>query len=142
MLLSLVCALAGALAVSVSPAEAGPSASLGTFCGAAETSQFSSLSGLGVAGGSTARGTTAREPSSTEAATEVPAGIKGGKNFRVTIPVYFHVVHDGPIANLTQKQIDDQMRVLNSASPGSRAASTRASASSSPASRAPTTRSG
>jgi hypothetical protein len=109
----LVCALAGALAVSVSPADARPSASLGAFCGAAGTSQFSSLARLGVGSVSTARGGTEREPSSTETAIEAPPGVKGRKNFRATIPVYFHVVHDGALANLTQKQIDDQIRVMN-----------------------------
>jgi len=68
-----------------------------------------------VAGNTAARGFDGqREPTSNEVATEVPPdAAKGGKNFRATIPVYFHVVHDGPVANLTQKQIDDQIRVMS-----------------------------
>jgi len=114
---ALACALAAVLAVAVSPAGAKAvqaRASLGAFCGAASTSQFTSLSRLGV-GATAARGESRelREPASTETAIEAPAGVKGGKNFRATIPVYFHVVHDGALANLTQKQIDDQIRVMN-----------------------------
>ena len=97
---ALVSALAALLAVSASPAGAGSQASTattaGTFCGAAEASPFNSLAGF-TATGTAARGTDQhREPSSSETAIEVPPGAaKGGKSFRATIPVYFHVVHDG-----------------------------------------------
>ena len=108
-------AFTGAIAVfaalSVSPASAN------TYAAAAEpadscASLFSSLSSFGA---SAARGDEIREPGSTETAEEVPAGAKGkgGPNFRVTIPVYFHVVHDGPIGNVTQEQIDSQISMLN-----------------------------
>jgi hypothetical protein len=65
---------------------------------------------------SAARGASAfvREPDH-GLAEEVPASAKGkgGRDFRATVPVWFHVVHDGPIANLTQEQIDAQIGVLN-----------------------------
>jgi len=144
---ALVCAITAAFAVTVSPAQAKSGkagASLGAFCGAASTSQFSSLSRFGAAP-STARGASSeqREPGSSEAALEVPPdGAKGGKNFRATIRVYFHVLHDGAIANLTQKQTDDQIRVMNFGFAGLEGGYDTASASSSPASRAPKTRSG
>jgi len=142
---ALVCAITAAFAVTVSPAEAkNGNRSLGAFCGAASTSQFSSLSRFGATA-TTARGVSSeqREPGSTETALEVPAdGAKGGKNFRATIRVYFHVLHDGAIANLTQNQTDDQIRVMNFGFAGLEGGYDTASASSSPASRAPKTRSG
>jgi len=38
---------------------------------------------------------------------------KGGPNFRATILVHFHVISDGEIGDVTQAQIDEQMRILN-----------------------------
>ena len=78
---------------------------------------FDSLSLL--RGGSAARsagGDVLREPDH-GLAEEVPASAKGkgGKSFRATIPVYFHVVHDGAIGNVSQDAIDAQMRMLNMA---------------------------
>jgi hypothetical protein len=72
---------------------------------------------LSAAGSSLARGGSGdfvREPDH-GLAEEVPASARGrgGRDFRATVPVWFHVVHDGPIANLTQEQIDAQIRVLN-----------------------------
>ena len=112
----LVLAVAVALvaAFSVPPASAAGTHSAsgtGAYC-TAGSELFSSLGGLTTAGAAT-RGDEAREPASSETAIEVPRSGKSGPNFRATIPVYFHVVHDGPLANLTQKQIDDQMSVLN-----------------------------
>jgi hypothetical protein len=61
------------------------------------------------------RGSMRREPNLGQVATDLPALAKGkaGRNFKVTIPVYFHVVTDGSIGNLTAKQISDQIAVLN-----------------------------
>ena len=101
-------------AFSASPASAGGTHSSPGAAGVCTPGSdlFTSLRGLtGV--GSAARGDEAREPSSSEVAIEAPSSGKGGPNFRATIPVYFHVVHDGATANLTQKQIDDQMTMLN-----------------------------
>jgi hypothetical protein len=102
-----VAILAALAAWTAAPAAAGTT----TGTAAIDCAAFDSLDNLTT---SAARGDDAREPNSTESAVEVPPGSKkGGKNFRATIPVWFHVVHDGPIANLTQKQIDAQMTVLN-----------------------------
>src|SRR5215204_273649 len=51
---------------------------------------------------------------------ELPASAKGkgGKSFRATIPVYFHVVHAGGVGNISDKVIAEQMRVLNAAFAG------------------------
>ena len=107
VLVAAVVAVAALAAWSAAPAAARSTA--GTA--AIDCSAFNSLDNLTT---SAARGDDAREPNSTETAVEVPAGSKkGGPNFRATIPVWFHVVHDGPTANLTQRQIDEQMTVLN-----------------------------
>jgi hypothetical protein len=61
------------------------------------------------------RGFDAREPVSNDVVADLPASAQGkaGKNFRATVPVYFHVITDGSIGSLTNKQISDQMSVLN-----------------------------
>ncbi len=61
------------------------------------------------------RGEFVREPDLAEVHQDLPASAKGraGRNFAVTVPVYFHVVTDGEIGNLTKAQIAAQMRVLN-----------------------------
>src|SRR3954469_12258965 len=58
-----------------------------------------------------------KEPSLTEPTSPLPDNARGkGANakFRATIPVYFHVVSpDGTIANVTDSQVADQIRVMN-----------------------------
>ena len=97
---------------SVSPASAGHAhaAKADVFCPGA--SEFSSLTSFSTTSAARGDGVT-REPGSTETALEVPRSNKSGPNFRATVPVWFHVVHDGAIANLTQEQIDAQITVLN-----------------------------
>ena len=49
----------------------------------------------------------------------VTAKGKGSSKFKTTVPVYFHVISpDGVIGNVTQAQIDDQIRVMNLAYTG------------------------
>jgi hypothetical protein len=62
-----------------------------------------------------ARGGIVREPDLAQVHADLPASAKGraGSNFEATVPVYFHVVRDGAIGNLTERQIAAQMRVLN-----------------------------
>ena len=87
----------------------------GTFepsgsCGV--SSQFSSLERLAVT--STARGTTAREPSLGQTVQNPGAQQGRGRGFRATVPVYVHVVSpDGVIGNVSDRIIRDQIRVLN-----------------------------
>jgi hypothetical protein len=61
------------------------------------------------------RGGIVREPDLDVVHEDLPASAKGkaGRNFKATVPVYFHVVSDGSIGNLTDQQIAAQIRVLN-----------------------------
>jgi hypothetical protein len=61
------------------------------------------------------RGVQAREPDLGQAHGDMPKAAKGRApaDFAVIIPVYFHVVTDGSIGNLTARQIDAQIAVLN-----------------------------
>ncbi|MEU8222512.1 zinc metalloprotease [Kribbella sp. NPDC048915] len=56
-----------------------------------------------------------REPELGQVAKDLPATAKGraSADFRVTVPVYFHVVTDGSIGALTRSQIRAQIGVLN-----------------------------
>ena len=109
-----------AAGIGISPAAAhtvARSSAPFAFCdplAAQGAEQFSGVYSL-VATSSIARGSELREPVTSETAPEVPANArgKGGPGFRATVPVWFHVVHDGARANLTQKQIDAQIAVMN-----------------------------
>jgi Pregnancy-associated plasma protein-A len=61
------------------------------------------------------RGGIIREPDLGQVHADLPASAKGkaGRNFKATVPVYFHVVTDGDIGALTDAQIAAQMKVLN-----------------------------
>jgi pregnancy-associated plasma protein-A len=93
---------------------------LSTYCGSQMPAAFDALGRFtGRAGyGSFARGGApdiVKEPSSTDVAEEVPASArgKGGKRFSATVDVWFHVVSDGAIGNVSDQAIQDQMTVLN-----------------------------
>jgi len=61
------------------------------------------------------RGGDVREPDTGDVHADLPASAKGkaGKNFKATVPVYFHVVTDGSTGALTDAQIAGQIAVLN-----------------------------
>jgi Pregnancy-associated plasma protein-A len=61
------------------------------------------------------RGGQIREPELKQVRDELPASAVGRARaaFNATVPVYFHVVTDGATGSLTDRQIADQMRVLN-----------------------------
>jgi len=119
-------AVGGALATLVAtaaPAGAAAAANPALCAGweAAGTGTFDALTSL-TTSGSTARsaGNVVREPSVNATYEEMPSSAngKGGAKFKATVPVWFHVVSDGAIGNVTQAQIDEQMTVLNLAYAG------------------------
>jgi hypothetical protein len=62
-----------------------------------------------------------KEPVLDEPVASLPASAKGkgSAKFRSTVPVYFHVVSpDGVVGNVSQSQIDEQIRVMNLAFTG------------------------
>jgi Pregnancy-associated plasma protein-A len=61
------------------------------------------------------RGGQLREPDSTQAHSDMPKTAKGRApaDFAITVDVYFHVVTDGALGNLTSRQINAQIAVLN-----------------------------
>jgi hypothetical protein len=65
--------------------------------------------------GALGRGGAAREPDLGQVHGDMPASAKGvaKANFSATVPVYFHVITDGSTGALTNKQIGDQIAVLN-----------------------------
>jgi hypothetical protein len=113
VLLALLTAIA--TGVSVAPAAAAPNkADQSANCNPLATegaATFSLFGGSSVA----ARGGEAREPDLGEVHAELPASAKGkaGKNFRQSVPVWFHVVSDGAIGNISNTVIQEQMNVLN-----------------------------
>src|SRR4029453_6539710 len=52
-------------------------------------------------------------PDKVQADLPAPAKGKAGRNFKATVPVYFHVVTDGAIGAVTDEQIATQIAVLN-----------------------------
>ncbi|TDD30451.1 zinc metalloprotease [Kribbella turkmenica] len=67
------------------------------------------------AGEAQARGGPAREPHLGQEHKDLPVAAKGkaGRDFKATVPVYFHVVTDGSTGALTKAQISAQITVLN-----------------------------
>jgi hypothetical protein len=112
------------VALAVTSAPTGAAVRNAASCAswkAAGTDVFDGVSTL-TASVSSARGegSVIREPSlnATYEALPTSAKGKGGPKFRVTVPVWFHVVSDGAVGNVTQAQIDEQMTVLNLAFAG------------------------
>ena len=107
------------LAVGLYAAATVPSAAAGTHSNlesACEPTVFDGLNGLESVAAA-ARGDVAREPALDQNVADLPAAAKGkgGKSFRASVPVYFHVVHAGGVGNISQTVINEQMRVLNAA---------------------------
>jgi hypothetical protein len=104
------------VAASASPAAANApqAAAANAWCGAATPAVFGGDAWM-TGGVSAARGEdVVREPA-TGAPEEVPASAKGkgGKNFGTVIDVYFHVVSDGKIGNVSDADVAKQIQVMN-----------------------------
>jgi hypothetical protein len=124
LILGVALAVALYAAATVAPATGASGARASGVAGQASSCQtivspdtalfpgYSSLTS-GFAG----RGGPVREPDLGQVVRDLPASAKGqapaGSSFDVTVPVYFHVVTDGTIGNLTNRQIAAQMNVLN-----------------------------
>ncbi len=121
-LVLLATAALAALAVTAMPAAAAPAAAgSSNLCNgwqAAGSASFDSLSSL-TATGAAARGAGAnvtREPSLNVTTTALPdsAKGKGSRNWkRVSVPVWFHVVHDGAMGNVTDADVELQIQIMN-----------------------------
>jgi hypothetical protein len=110
ILAALTVLLTGLVAATAGPAAAAPAATAFDSCAA-----FDSVTAL-TSSTRLARGEdVVREPALTATYAALPdtAKGKGGPGFRATVDVWFHVVSDGQLGDVTQKQIDDQMTALN-----------------------------
>jgi hypothetical protein len=113
--------LVAAVATTAAPAVGGNHAATATCWTAADAASFDSLASL-TSAGAALRGTgaIAKEPSLNETYEALPAEAtgQGGKKFRATVPVYFHVITDGATGNLTDRQVRNQLTILNMAFSG------------------------
>jgi hypothetical protein len=108
-----------ALTIGLLLAATVPSASLAA--GSTQPAHHSSTrcdagdEGAVLGAGAVGRGGSAREPDLGQVPQDMPASAKGvaKANFSATVPVYFHVITDGATGALTNKQIGDQIAVLN-----------------------------
>jgi hypothetical protein len=102
------------LATTASPAAAGGASGI-NWCD--DGSVFTSLSALtGVPEMARGEGGFPREPELNVTYKELPAGATGkGKKWDnvVVVPVWFHVVHDNGIGNVSDADIDRQIRIMN-----------------------------
>ena len=96
-------------------------ASQAAFCDPMATADARVFGGSVTGGNALAgRGGVVREPDLSQTHADMPASAKGkaGRNFKATIPVYFHVVTDGAIGAVTDSQIAGQIAVLNNTCAG------------------------
>jgi hypothetical protein len=113
--LAVIALTSGHAAATTSPLTGATSCSSMPIAGA---DTFDGLASLGATSGIAARGVgnlVGREPAMNANLETLPdnARGKGGKGFRASVPVWFHVISDGPTGNLTDKQIAAQMNALN-----------------------------
>jgi hypothetical protein len=122
--LVLLCTTALAvLAVTAAPAAAHeePAEASAVLCTGWEAEGAAAFDSLGTLAATTvaARGAGSgivREPTLDATYEALPAGAKGkgATNWKtVTVPTWFHVVHDGPIGNVTDADVETQIRIMN-----------------------------
>jgi hypothetical protein len=103
-----VTGVALSLPVMVMPAMAAPAASADGACPAGKVAATPYAAGRGAPGKN-------YEPVLDQRPTPLPARAQGRapSDFTATVDVYFHVITAGQTGNLTSRQINDQIRVLN-----------------------------
>jgi len=99
---AVICATGAVMPAGTAAAVTAP------FCGPADFANAASSTTVSARG-------EGREPDLGEVHEDLPEAAKGkaGKNFKATVPVYFHVVTDGAIGAVTDAQIATQIDVLN-----------------------------
>jgi hypothetical protein len=107
-----------AVFVLVSTGITGSTVGIGSLAAASpfcDTSTSAIASRLVSTGAGDERNGASREPDLGEVHEDLPASAKGkaDKRFTATVPVYFHVVTDGTVGELTDDQIAAQIDVLN-----------------------------
>lgn len=112
--------VASLFAVTAAPAASGNAALASKQCNGWEAAGAGIFDSLGVltqsAGTARSSDVTVREPALDVAYETLPetAKGKGGPGWKtVTVPVWFHVVTDGEIGNVSDKDIDTQIRIMN-----------------------------
>ena len=100
-------------AFTVAPAAAGTHSHGTSDVWCDESSVFNSLDGFAVS--STARGAVVREKELGQVHKNVPANRSRASRpgFSATVPTWVHVVSDGAIGNVSDRAINDQIRVLD-----------------------------
>jgi hypothetical protein len=116
-LFMLIAAILAVVAATTAPAGAATSASAAAsaFC---DDSAFDSLSSLSTTG--TARGPV-REPvlRNNPVNSDIPGlAPKVPANFGASVPVYFHIIHNGTTGNVSMTTINEQMAAFNMAFAG------------------------
>ena len=104
---SIIAAVALAVSIVPSPALAGALAGAPSWaCSPGDTTPTDVFVG---------RDGRLREKDLNQARVDLPPSARGRApaDFSVTVPVYFHVITDGSVGDLTSKQINDQIGVLN-----------------------------
>lgn len=91
-----------------------------TYCGSDRPAAFDTLAqltGRTSAWTATRAGASeqAKEPAGSDTPDEVPPSAqgRGGKSFRATVDVYFHVVTDGATGAVTDQDVRNQIQVMN-----------------------------
>jgi hypothetical protein len=133
--LTVLAAVALSVPIVVAPVAAASGAAVlqDWACGPGATAADAGAAGseLALAG----RGAKYREPALGQVRSDMPASAKNNApaDFAATVQVYFHVITNGSLGNLTSRQINEQIAVLNRPSAAARVAPTPASRSTSPA---------
>jgi hypothetical protein len=106
--------VAAAIVVAVVAAAPATARASSSICDPLSASSLMA-GGQGLASGIAGRGGEVREPALDQVHSDMPASAKNRapKGFKVTVPVYVHVITAGTVGALTDAQISAQIDVLN-----------------------------